>query len=719
MTVLAWPAFRSISKVAVRVALSKRSGQRTRAVLVVVTTALFTASLWGASGFWSASQHNEARDRARSPVMSFAESDGVPVAGDSLPILKGRQFQIIWIEQSSTIIPSEFGEVIPGPGQAFASPALIKASGGSAGFARRFGVEVDPRSSDVRWDELLAFADEYLAFATLPEGRILPARSWLLGFDSKKLDAPISTPPTNVADFKMPTAPVAVPFFIDDRVPTSLQALFGGMFLLVIPAAIVLGIGVSSRSDLRAARRDALELMGAPRFLTSSFDAVETASLSLPTAAIISLLCWVLLGHLTSFPYGSVQYLAGDLRPTALASVIALALVFVAPIVLGATVPRMASLRSGSRQRRPRRSSPFLLFVPVAVSALAPALPTQTRSVPFLAVVIAVIAVVPVAARALLPYIGVLVVSFVSPMRLVAGRRLQTGDLRASLLMRVTTFTVVIVVVASSIAVGSVARSKDAGFPSGIVSVMVTGGLTGTSASQLADSTPEVPMVFSTSEGVFICDCESLAALIARDPAACASNPEHIAAVAGASPLGQLGELHFGKPSDAALVSQVFARVESDQQNEALQSTTNALFGPSQVLGWDRLGPNPVTRWISELSKAAVLLLGLALVVLLINVLRFPSESDLAIRALATPVSVRRGCLRWEFHSVVVAAALLGAGYGLLICSAGQPAQITNLNFMPLAVGAISTACAFSIVVEMGIFTVDKHMVNAISTITY
>lgn len=166
---------RVVAKLAGRVAVSHRGGQRGRAWLVVIAVGVFTAATWCAAGFWSASQRNEVRDRARMPVVSFSNDGvGVPMVEDSLPILDGRQFEIHWLGADAESVPAEFGGRLPAPGKGFVSPGLLEASGGVSGFHERFGVGVDEHSGDVRWDRVTAFAEEFLAFATLPEGLVLP-----------------------------------------------------------------------------------------------------------------------------------------------------------------------------------------------------------------------------------------------------------------------------------------------------------------------------------------------------------------------------------------------------------------------------------------------------------------------------------------------------------------------------------------------------------------
>jgi hypothetical protein len=641
--------------------------------------------------------------------MAFDGDDGVPVVGDSLPILGGRQFQIMWLADSTGRAPAEFNGSAPAPGQAFVSPALRRKAGGDEGFRRRFGLRVDPRSANVKWDRILAFSGEYLAFATVPEGRDLSPRSRLLGFDAAAFGAPEAAAPESAADFELPTGPVAVPFYIDERVPSSTQALLAGSLLLVVPGMLVLALGVSSRSELRSVRRDALAYLGAGGRSLSGFDAVEIGALSIPTAAVASLISWVALGQLSALPAGTVQYAAGDLRPTLSASAVASTVVIGLPILMGMIAPKASAWRTRRRRRRSSRSGPVLAFVPLVVSVVAALIPTEARFVPFLAVVVSIVVVVPKVSTGALPHLGGLVGPG-SATRLLAARRLQWGDLRASSLMRVTTFAVVIVVVVSAMNLAAGMPSKDSGLPHGIVTVNVTGGLDGNQVAALAERVPGIAIAAITPGQVLVVDCERLALLVAQNASTCRTSPDHIVSIAAASPLGQLGAISFGQPKGGDPVAQVIARVNSNRQNEVLQASANAMFGPSQVLGWDRLGPNPVVGWVSTLGLAAILLLTAALLLLLVNSVRFPSASDLALRWLAASDRTHLSALRWEHHTVLLAAVALGAGYGLLVNSAGQPAQITRVEHWPLAIAALAAGLVVAIVVDIGLNTIVRGL---------
>lgn len=696
-----------IWKLTVRVATSRRSGQRARAMFVIASVSLFTAAVWSAAGFWSASHRNEVRDAARSPVMSFDGGNGLPVVGDGLPILNGRQFQIMWFAASGEPPPREFNGVTPGRGAAFVAPALLRDVGGAGAFARRFGLAVDPNSSKVSWNRILAFADEYLAFATLPVGRDLPPRSRLLGFDADVFHAAPPAPPRDLSNATMPTGRVAVPYYVDQRVPKPTQALVASLLLLVIPATVTLVSGVSSRSELRARRREALAALGAGGRRLSSFDAGEMATLSVPTAAVVSLAAWVVLGRLTALPAGTVKYLSGDFRPTPAAAVVAATAVLAVPVLMGLAAPRVAAWRAARRVRLARRTGPALVLLPVVVAAIAAVVPTELRYLPFLAVTASVVAVVPRISTTLMTSLGDLVGTG-SPTRLIASRRLQCGDPRPPALMRMATFSVVIVVVVSAMNLAAFAPAKESGLPRGIVTVSITGGAPSSSVAALSDRVPDVPIGVVTPGRVFIDGCEQLAVLIGQPPGACATGADQVLSVASASPLSQLGQVVIGTPAADARITTLIARVDSERRNEALQASASGLLGPTQVLGWDRLGPNPIVGWVSTLGLGAVLLLGAALVLQLANTVRFPSASDQALLRLAVSQRSHRATLRWEHHVALAAAVAIGAGYGLLINSAGQPAQITRVEQLPIAIAAMAVWAITAVAVDAALGAVAR-----------
>lgn len=697
---------RVVAKLAGRVAVSRRGGQRGRAWLVVIAVGVFTAATWCAAGFWSASQRNEVRDRARMPVVSFSNDGvGVPMVEDSLPIMDGRQFEIHWLGADAESVPAEFGGRLPAPGKGFVSPGLLEASGGVSGFHERFGVGVDEHSGDVRWDRVTAFAEEFLAFATLPEGLVLPEarvagqQRFLVGFDAEELGAGLPT------GFQTPSGLVAVPHSLDERLPSPSQALTGALFGLLIPGLLVLGLGLSAHSTLRAQRSDALVYLGAGPNSLDVFDAAEAAVLSVPVALVVSAMMWGVLGVPTTLPSGSVEYLPGDLRPGAGPSGVALVLVLLVPVAVGALMPKVTAWRTRRKQRTIKWGGLVLLLVPVAVSAASTLIPPQARALRFVAVLASVVSVVPLVAVAVLPWLGTLLVVPDRVARLLAGRRFQWGDKRGSDLIRITTLTVVAVVVVSSInLLADSAALEESSSRSGIVTIDTFAEVDQAAFTEFDARVPGAPIGAVVDGQVFVANCEQLAALVDVSAQGCATNPERFMNEVNRSESRRFETYTIGNPPPDRPVGQMIARVDSDSQARALQANANAMFGPSSVLGWEYLGPNPITGWISPLGAAAVGLFGVAVALLIANTIRFPSQSDQSLVWLAAPAPTRRAVLRWGLHSAVLFGVLLGSGYGIIAVSAGTPGEITQLDHVSLAITAITCGIAISAIVETSLW---------------
>lgn len=686
-------------------AVSRRGGQRGRAWLVVVAVGVFTAATWCAGGFWSAAQQNEARDRARMSVVSFQNVGvGVPIVGSSLPILHGRQFEITWLGADAESVPAEFGGQLPAPGKGFVSPGLLESAGGPAGLRERFGIEVDEHSRDVRWDRVTAFAGEFLAFATLPEGQPIDglpaeARMWLVGFDAEKMGASLPT------EFEVPSGLAASSNTLDERVPSPSEAQIGAVFGLLIPGLLVLGLGLSAHSTLRTQRRDALSYLGAGPNSQDLFNAVEAATLSVPAALIVSVIMWGVLGVPTSFPFGSVEYLPGDLSPSAGLTVGALVIVLLVPVAVGVLTPIVTTWRARRQKRTIRRGGRLLLFVPVAVSAGTALFPPELRGIRFVVVLASVVAVVPLVAVAVLPDLGGLLAVRGRLARLIAGRRFQWGDKRAADLIRITTLIVVTGVVVTSISFLAFAATEEPGSTPGIVTIDAAAEIDGPAFAGFAARLPDAPIGAVVDGRAFVADCEQLAVLVEVSAQGCSTDPERFMIEVDRSTVGRRWAFAIGEPPPGRPVAEMIARVDSDSQANALQANANAIFGPSNVMGWERLGPNPIIGWVSPLGVAAITLFGVAVVLLLVNTTRFPSLSDQALVWLAAPGPTRRAVLRWGFHIAVWFGVLLGSGYGIVAVSAGTPGEITELNHASLATTATACGVVISAIIEASLWT--------------
>ncbi|WP_020379111.1 hypothetical protein [Candidatus Microthrix parvicella] len=648
------------------------------------------------------------------PVVDFGSGGaGVPLLGKSLPILDGRQFEIHWLGADAQSIPAEFGGHLPEPGKGFVSPALIEAAGGPGGFQERFGIEVDEHNRDVRWEHVTAFAGEFLAFATVPEGRppsvgasAGPQQS-LVGFDAEELGASVASGP-----FEMPSGLVTIPHSLDERVPTPAAAQSGAMFGLLLPGLLVLGIGLSARSALRTQRSDALVYLGAGPNAQDAFDASEAATLSVPIALIVSAVMWGILGVPTSLPFGSIEYLSGDLRPSAGIAVVALLIALLVPVAVGALTPKVTAWRAQRNKRTIRWTGRLLLLVPVAVSVATTQFPPQLRALRLVVVLASVVAVVPTVAVAVLPVVGAILTAPDRVARLVAGRRFQRGDQRGSDLIRITTLTVVAAVVLTSMSLASYAGALESEGPPGIMTVSADSEIDGPTFAEFAMQFPNVPFATVVDGQVFVANCEELAVPAGPGSQGCSTDPERFMNEVERSTAVRPGVFVLGSPPLDRPVVQMIARVDSASQAHALEADANAIFGPSSVSGWDRLGPNPIIGWVQPLGVSALALFGVAVVLLLVNTIRFPSQSDQALAWLAAPIRTRRAVLRWGFHSAVWVGVLLGCGYGIVAVTAGQPSGITELDYLSLANSAILCGAATSVVIEAALWAHGRQQVG-------
>lgn len=169
---------------------------------------------------------------------------------------------------------------------------------------------------------------------------------------------------------------------------------------------------------------------------------------------------------------------------------------------------------------------------------------------------------------------------------------------------------------------------------------------------------PGAPIGAVVDGQVFVANCEQLAALVDVSAQGCATNPERFMNEVNRSESRRFETYTIGNPPPDRPVGQMIARVDSDSQARALQANANAMFGPSSVLGWEYLGPNPITGWISPLGAAAVGLFGVAVALLIANTIRFPSQSDQSLVWLAVGSNPPRSiALGPSFRGVIRCAA--------------------------------------------------------------
>lgn len=694
-----------LGKVGGRLAYSARGGQRGRAVLVAVAVAAFSTATWAAVGLWAAADSNKARDVLRSPVVSFQPSgDGVPIVGSSLPIVDGRQFEIVWFAPTEVAGPAEFDRRLPAPGEAFVSPALLDATGGAEGFSEAFGLDVSPDSGELRWDDLTAFAGEFLAFATVPAGRSLPVESHLVGFNRDGAVGPAD--PVDVSrldDFSVPQRPVAVPYFVDERVPSPVTAAVAGGLLLVVPGLVVLALGLASRSDARSDRRAALRQLGADRPAIAWVDAVEVSAVSVPVAAVASLCAWLGLGSLSSVPAGDLVPRRGDLQPSLAVSAAVLAGVLLLPGLAAAAVPARAGRHGRPGRRGAAGLTPLVVFVPLVVAVAGTAVPSDLRPLPFVAVCVSVAAVLPWLARGVVPVVGSLLDDDGSASRLVSARRLARVDQPAATILRIAVAATVVLAVIAAMTLRAAFPSESTRLgPPGTV-VATWPDASGPQVERLQSAVPDVPLAAVSGAHVVVDDCAQLSRLIGAGPDACRSDMESVLDRARSSPLRQLGDVGISDLSELGAVSRVVAVVGGDGEYEAFQAEVTAQLGPAQVLGWEQLGPHPFADWVTAVGVWSVTVIAIGLVVVLANVVRFPSRSDRALAALAIRSSTQRAVLRWSMFPVAAGGVLVGSGYAALVVSAGEVAEITSSDTRTLAVAAGCVLAVMLAAIEVGI----------------
>lgn len=264
--------------VARRLALSADRRQRWRQISVVAGAMLATcAALTGMSIIHlglQASVHTSARH----PVVaqSTAESKmAVDVTGPVQPDVN--QFPVIWIdpepgfEDDPVLIPPGLS-TLPKPGEAVLSPGLIARGYTPSDFGFRAS-DAGTGAGGAIGDAGLASRSEGLIYARVADGRSLgESATFSSGFGGEGSQYPVET----VLD-----------------VPAAGAAMLGAIWLLVLPALLIMTSAARAESQIRIDRADVLWRLGITRRSIAGLLALETLALAAVGAAL-GIVAWTI-----------------------------------------------------------------------------------------------------------------------------------------------------------------------------------------------------------------------------------------------------------------------------------------------------------------------------------------------------------------------------------------------------------------------------------------
>ncbi len=225
----------------------------------------------------------------------------------------GQQFTVLGVFSATP----DHGVLLPGlsaplsPGQAAVSPALARLIRQDERLAARYPDIVVLHQSGV------ASADELFAYVAAPPGRPIPEGA------------------VRVSTFGQPHSQLSVPLVLPWFVGLDRTMVLGIAGATVIPAFLVLWVGVNAGSRTRNARWQVLHYLGASRSQLRRLAAAETLWLTAPTVGTCSAAYSALTDHLNAIPIVGRAVFPGDLRPPLDLTATAICMVVVGGAMIG------------------------------------------------------------------------------------------------------------------------------------------------------------------------------------------------------------------------------------------------------------------------------------------------------------------------------------------------------------------------------------------------
>ncbi|MCL4232752.1 MAG: hypothetical protein KJ053_14335 [Dehalococcoidia bacterium] len=366
-------------------------------------------------GLIQMAERQKSRMENRAPAIARTYSPGDLLMTPRADAWEGEQYAVTWLAASSAsppVLPPGVSR-LPGPGEAFVSPALDRLARDEPPLAARY-----PRREIIGNEGILS-GDELLAYVGLPADRVPSSAFRVSGFGN------------GFGGTRGPGFELDVP-------PAPKHVAAGGALFLFVPALIALIAGAGAASRTRDHRFRVLYWLGAPPSALMKLAMIETLALAAPSAIVV-MVAWVALSGLIEWiPILDVHPLAGDVAvPWWLAAIEAVGAVATACAfsAMGAVLQN----RTRSEGTRATVTSPALSWsriLPLSVALLAlaarPLVNGGIRDGLLLLGIVTGTLGLPAALPLILRGCGHLLASGRSLLLLLAGRSLDWDPIRAA-----------------------------------------------------------------------------------------------------------------------------------------------------------------------------------------------------------------------------------------------------------------------------------------------
>lgn len=352
-------------RIAWGIAMNPSRESRWRQISVVVSVLIATVLLLSAASVLTLRAREDNRKAGQVAVLSSTPASSDVLLLSSADEWRGQRIDVISVEPGPGAGRPPGLARWPESGEFAVSPALARLAGANPGLARRYPAAMAIGSDGVRT------GGDLLVYHTLEPGT-LHQDDTVLRIENGAYVG--SGPIARVSDFG-PTRPgAAVLGLTPPSTGTLSDVAAGSVIALVLPALVVLGVGLSSGSVMRTGRFQILHALGVSSAVRRRIAAVETLVLSAPSA-VLAVIGWSLIsGRLDRVPFVEHRVVPGDLAPPwwGLLAVLLIALLAVSLVAISGTAmrrPRVASARPSGQ----RTVLSWLALVPsvIAVAAFA------------------------------------------------------------------------------------------------------------------------------------------------------------------------------------------------------------------------------------------------------------------------------------------------------------------------------------------------------------
>lgn len=325
---------KEIFAIGFRLAYGRNQLNRLRQVILPTSAFLSVILLLLVAALYQTRNNQEKREQGRVPVLATSPTSSDLLYLPRTDTWQGKQYLNIWVAPSSElapVLPPGLTE-LPKAGEAFVSPGLARLLESEPQLQRKY-----PQWRVIQ-NQGVKTSDELLAYLRLEDSNVAAYRVSRFGF-------PVQGEPRLAIE--------------EESLPSSTEVIVGGVFLLLVPAIVLLAIAISIGAEKRSHRVSILQWLGAPRGAICMLLVGEGLALAAP-ATLLGALAWsVLSSRVSHVPIATGDPLQGDLVLPVPVVMIAAVLVLVA-ICLVACIPELLGSERRVVGTRPRPTKPTL-----------------------------------------------------------------------------------------------------------------------------------------------------------------------------------------------------------------------------------------------------------------------------------------------------------------------------------------------------------------------